>query len=118
MPLRRLIVAAALAVCAAKSIRGAISQQELDADFAQEPSKVHWARADARIAKTLSRAGHSDHDDEKKTVDVTSMSVDYTVGDDTFEGFVAYPTSAKGPLPGLLISHAWYGLGEGEMMRA
>ena len=46
------------------------------------------------------------------------MSVDYTIGEDTFEGFVAYPTSAKGPLPGLLISHAWYGLGEGEMMRA
>ena len=97
----------------------------MEADFAQEPSKVHWARADARIAKTLSRAGHADHgdekkdhDDSKKQVDVTSMSVDYTVGDDTFEGFVAYPTSAKGPLPGLLISHAWYGLGEGEMMRA
>ena len=59
--LKRLLLAAALACGAAKGIRGAagISQQELEADFAQEPSKVHWARADARIAKTLSRAGHA-----------------------------------------------------------
>lgn len=47
----------------------------MEADFAQEPSKVHWARADARIAKTLSRAGHADHGDDERAANQAHASM-------------------------------------------
>lgn len=59
----------------------------------------------------LSRAGHVPEG-------IMAYSVNYTIGTDVFEGYVAYPTGVSGYLPGVMIVHQWYGLGENEMYRA
>lgn len=51
-------------------------------------------------------------------LDVTSMAVDYEIDGEMYEGFIAYPTDAKGMLPGLGIAPAWYGLLQSEKFRA
>jgi len=58
-----------------------------------------------------SRAGH-----EASTV--TTMSLNYTYDGDDYEGYLAYPAGATGPLPAVMVVHQWYGLGENEMFRA
>jgi hypothetical protein len=50
---------------------------------------------------------------------VTARSYEYSVGSQSYTGYLAFPTalgsSAAGP--GTLLAHQWYGLGEMEMYR-
>jgi dienelactone hydrolase len=43
---------------------------------------------------------------------IVTKDVVYKDGDTTLEGFLAYDDSMKGPRPGVLVVHAWMGLGE------
>jgi dienelactone hydrolase len=47
---------------------------------------------------------------------LTTGSVDYVVGNKTFEGYFAYPASTTA-LPGLLVAHQFLGLGDMEKFR-
>jgi len=47
---------------------------------------------------------------------LTTGSLDYVIGNETFEGFYAYPASAT-TLPGLLVAHQYMGLGDMEKFR-
>mmetsp|Transcript_17666 Transcript_17666/g.52552 ORF Transcript_17666/g.52552 Transcript_17666/m.52552 type:complete len:360 (-) Transcript_17666:97-1176(-) len=95
-----------------------VAASESDADavlaglsYELEPKKQAYKRPSLRH---VSRKGHGAH---KK--DIMAMPLEYTIGDETFEGYVAFPTHGKpGGLPALAIYHAWYGLEEGEKMRA
>lgn len=51
-------------------------------------------------------------------VDVTGQAYDYVFEGETYEGYVAYPKDADGTLPGVLIAHQYFGLGEMEQFRA
>lgn len=48
---------------------------------------------------------------------LTTGMVDYVVGNNTYEGYYAFPAS-KVPLPGLLVAHQYLGLGDMEKFRA
>ncbi len=41
---------------------------------------------------------------------IETKSVEYRQGDTRLVGYLAYPKDAKGPLPGILVVHAWMGL--------
>lgn len=41
---------------------------------------------------------------------VKSRTVDYKLGDQSFEGVFVYPPSAKGKLPGVVMVHNWMGV--------
>lgn len=41
---------------------------------------------------------------------VKSRTVDYTIGDQRFEGVFVYPQAAKAKLPGVLMVHNWLGV--------
>ncbi len=43
---------------------------------------------------------------------IVTKDVVYKDGDSAFEGFLAYDDSMQGPRPGILVVHAWMGLGE------
>jgi len=51
-------------------------------------------------------------------VTIQTRTIDYTQDGNTFEGFLAWDDSAGGPRPGVVISHAWGGLGAFEQERA
>jgi dienelactone hydrolase len=41
---------------------------------------------------------------------IETKTVEYRQGDTRLVGYLAYPKDAKGPLPGILVVHAWMGL--------
>ncbi len=41
-----------------------------------------------------------------------SRAVDYTIGDQAFEGFFVYPHASKGKIPGVLMVHNWLGISD------
>jgi len=45
-------------------------------------------------------------------VSVKSRTVDYKIGDESFEGVFVYPQSAKGKLPGVVMVHNWLGVSD------
>jgi dienelactone hydrolase len=49
---------------------------------------------------------------------IQTKVVEYSIGDQKFEGFLAYNDAAGGPKPGVLIVHQWKGLGDYEKKRA
>lgn len=49
---------------------------------------------------------------------VVTQTVAYEQGGTALEGYLAYDDAQPGPRPGVLIVHAWKGLGEYEMGRA
>jgi dienelactone hydrolase len=49
---------------------------------------------------------------------VETRFVEYSANGVTFEGYVAYDDAVEDQRPGILIVHAWNGLGEYEQMRA
>lgn len=61
-----------------------------------------------------SRDGHL----SEEMSSISTMFLNYTIDGSVFEGYLAYPTMKAGELPGLMIVHQWYGLGENEMFRA
>jgi dienelactone hydrolase len=46
------------------------------------------------------------------TVAVNSKTVEYKMGDETFEGLFVYPQMSKGKVPGVLMVHNWLGLSD------
>ena len=44
-------------------------------------------------------------------------TVDYKIGDTTYEGYLAYDDALKGPRPGVLVIHQWMGLTDYEQNR-
>jgi len=50
--------------------------------------------------------------------DIKANSVDYTVGDVTLKGYLAYDASIKGKRPGILVVHEWWGHNEYARKRA
>jgi dienelactone hydrolase len=49
---------------------------------------------------------------------IQTKVIEYKIGDQAFEGFLAYDDAAKGPQPGVLIVHQWKGLTDYEQKRA
>ncbi|MFN0129491.1 MAG: dienelactone hydrolase family protein [Verrucomicrobiales bacterium] len=49
---------------------------------------------------------------------IRTKVIEYKIGPDVFEGFLAYDDTAAGAHPGVLIVHQWKGLGEYEQKRA
>lgn len=45
---------------------------------------------------------------------IMTRTVDYTLGDDTFDGFVAYDDAIDGHRPAVMVCHAWGGRQEHE----
>jgi dienelactone hydrolase len=45
-------------------------------------------------------------------VAVKSRTVDYTIGDQSFEGVFVYPQSARGKVPGVVMVHNWMGVSD------
>jgi dienelactone hydrolase len=41
-----------------------------------------------------------------------SRTVDYTIGDQAFQGVFVYPHSSKGKIPGVLMVHNWLGISD------
>ena len=50
--------------------------------------------------------------------EVQSTVVEYRDGDVLLEGYLAWDDAVAGPRPGVLVAHAWMGLGEYEKRRA
>lgn len=48
---------------------------------------------------------------------VTAHDFPYVVNGENYTGYVAYPSNASDVMPGVLIAHQWYGLGEMEQFR-
>lgn len=48
---------------------------------------------------------------------LTDGFLDYVIGNTTFQGYYAYPSSST-PLPGILVAHQYMGLGDTEYFRA
>jgi dienelactone hydrolase len=46
------------------------------------------------------------------TVAVKSKTVEYKIGDQSFEGLYVYPQASKGKIPGVLMVHNWLGLSD------
>jgi len=49
---------------------------------------------------------------------VVTRSIPYTDGEVQLEGYYAFDDAVTGPLPGVLIVHAWWGVGDDEKARA
>jgi dienelactone hydrolase len=52
------------------------------------------------------------------TAAVKTKTVDYKIGNDTFEGFLAYDDATTAKRPGVVIYHAWTGIGDNERQHA
>lgn len=63
----------------------------------------------------LSAAGLASHPAQAA---IKTELVEYKDGDTVLEGYLAYNDKLKGPRPGILVAHAWKGLGEFEQGRA
>ncbi len=50
--------------------------------------------------------------------EIVTRDVDYTDGDMTFQGYLAYDDEITEPVPGIAIVHQWKGLGDSEKRRA
>jgi len=48
---------------------------------------------------------------------IHTETVDYKVGDTTFEGYLAFDDAVKGPRPGVLVVHQWMGVTDYEQNR-
>ncbi|KAJ8605236.1 hypothetical protein CTAYLR_000498 [Chrysophaeum taylorii] len=72
---------------------------------------AHGPEGYRRKDRGISRDGHIGED-------IEAFALNYTIGDEVFEGYLAYPTTLSGEIPGLMIVHQWYGLGENEQDRA
>ena len=46
------------------------------------------------------------------TVAVKSKTVEYKMGNQTFEGLLVYPQTSKGKVPGVLMVHNWLGISD------
>jgi len=46
------------------------------------------------------------------TVAVKSKTVEYKIGNQTFEGLFVYPQVSKGKVPGVLLVHNWLGISD------
>lgn len=44
--------------------------------------------------------------------EVQTKVIQYQVGDKTFDGFLAYDDAIKGPRPGVVVFHEWWGLND------
>jgi dienelactone hydrolase len=51
-------------------------------------------------------------------VAIQTKRVDYEQDGSVFEGYVAWDDARKGPVPGVLVTHAWGGAGEFEYAKA
>ncbi len=49
---------------------------------------------------------------------IKTQTVDYKIGNDTFEGYLAYDDAAKGKRPGVVIYPAWTGISDNEREHA
>ena len=47
-----------------------------------------------------------------------TQTVDYKIGNDTFEGYLAYDDSKQGKRPGIVIYPSWVGIGDNEREHA
>jgi dienelactone hydrolase len=45
---------------------------------------------------------------------IKTQTVDYKIGNDNFEGYLAYDDAAKGKRPGVVVFPAWTGIGDNE----
>ncbi|MBP7829144.1 MAG: dienelactone hydrolase family protein [Kiritimatiellae bacterium] len=50
--------------------------------------------------------------------EIQTRPVEYRAGDTVMEGYLAWDDAVSGPRPGVLVAHAWMGLGEYEQRRA
>lgn len=50
--------------------------------------------------------------------EIQTRPVEYGAGDTVMEGYLAWDDAVSGPRPGVLVAHAWMGLGEYEQRRA
>src|ERR1700690_1667133 len=46
------------------------------------------------------------------TASLKSKTVDYKIGDQSFEGLFVYPQASKGKIPGVLMVHNWLGVSD------
>ncbi|MHC2070564.1 dienelactone hydrolase family protein [Bremerella sp. T1] len=46
------------------------------------------------------------------SAEVKTEVIEYQVGDKTFDGYLAYDDSIKGPRPGVIVFHEWWGLND------
>jgi dienelactone hydrolase len=53
-----------------------------------------------------------------RTVGVRTREIEYSDGDTTLRGMLAWPSSADGPVPGVVLVHQWRGRGSHEKRRA
>ncbi|MBI5863317.1 MAG: dienelactone hydrolase family protein [Planctomycetes bacterium] len=44
--------------------------------------------------------------------EIVTRSIEYKIGDKTFEGYLAYDDKVKDPQPGVLLVHEWWGVTE------
>jgi dienelactone hydrolase len=65
------------------------------------------------VALALAGCGEG-RSEEKAAVEIRTEVVAYRHGDVELEGYVAYPEKGDGNLPGVLVVHAWKGIGDHE----
>jgi len=81
---------------------GSKSEEQADADYAARMAKEH-----AKDAPVASPAAQAD------VAPTRSQTVQYaTVNGKAVNGYLAYPASAEGGLPAVLVFHEWWGLND------
>ena len=74
-----------------------------DADYMASMAAMHASDTPAPSAAAV----------EKPSVPITGVDVVYaTVGGKEVHGYLSRPTGAKGPLPGIIVIHEWWGLND------